>query len=129
MERFKVSLLVYIYMQIRFKVWIEKDGKFVMGKGGYEILRAIDEFGSISKASEFLGMSYKFVWTYIRNMERILGEKVVEKVRGKEGGAKLTDVGRRLLDLYECATINFESVAKDFERYGLGVNEMLVGCI
>ncbi len=88
-------------MRIRFKVWIEKDSKFLLGKGGYEILKAIDRFGSVSEASKSLGMSYKFVWSYIRRIESVLGEKVVEMKRGKGGGAYLTPLGKSLVETYE----------------------------
>ena len=49
-------------MEIKWRIWIEKDGKHVIGKGGAEILRAIKEEGSIAAASKRLGMSYKYVW-------------------------------------------------------------------
>ncbi len=90
-------------MEIGFRFWIEKDGKPVMGKGGYEILKAVDKFQSLSKASRELGMSYRFMWDYLRRMERTLGEKVVESERGGvEGGrTKLTPLGKKLIETYE----------------------------
>ncbi len=41
------------------KVWIEYKDKPLIGKGGAEILEAIDKENSISKAAETLGMSYR----------------------------------------------------------------------
>lgn len=124
-------------VQINFKVWIEKDGKFIMGKGGYEILKAIDELGSIAKASESLGMSYKFVWSYIRSIERNLGEKVVMTLRGKEGGATLTEAGKMLIKIYECVNDAVELTVKGMVAKELSddlkfvdmVHEVLSGCI
>ncbi len=94
-------------MEVCLRFWIEMNGKSVMGRGGYEILKAIDEFKSISKASKALGMSYRFVWNYIKRIESVLGEKVVESERGGVEGGKteLTSTGRKLLKLYD-----------DFER-------------
>ena len=48
-------------MELRWRLWFEKDGMHVMGKGGAKILKAIEKHGSISKACKELGMSYRFV--------------------------------------------------------------------
>jgi molybdate transport system regulatory protein len=90
-------------MEVKVRFWFEKDCKPIMGKGGYEILKAIDRFGSISKTAEALGMSYKFVWRYLKRIEENLGTPVVEMVRGgrSRGGTKLTQAGKELLRQYE----------------------------
>jgi molybdate transport system regulatory protein len=85
------------------KIWIEHQGKPIVGKGGAEILREIDAQQSLSKAAEKLGMSYRYVWNYVQKIHRALGETVVETYKGGKtggGGARLTDVGRALLDEY-----------------------------
>jgi molybdate transport system regulatory protein len=86
------------------KVWIEYRGKPLVGKGGAEILRSIKGEESISGAAKKLGMSYRYVWGYIRNIEKALGEPVLETFRGGKsggGGARLTECGESLLDEYE----------------------------
>lgn len=89
-------------METKFRLWIEKDGEHVAGKGGVAILKAIDEEGSISAASKKLGMSYRYVWGYIRRMESVVG-KVVESEKGGSGGGKtvLTEKGREIVKIYE----------------------------
>ena len=85
------------------KVWIEYNGKPVLGKGGAEILRAIAKENSLSKAAETLGMSYRYVWNYIQKIHRVLGERVVETHKGGKsggGGARLTETGKSLLEEY-----------------------------
>ena len=85
------------------KIWIEHEGKPVIGKGGAEILKQIKNEKSISKAAEKLSMSYRYVWNYLRKIEKVLGEPVVETYRGGKsggGGARLTNLGRILLDEY-----------------------------
>lgn len=85
------------------KVWIEYNGKPVLGKGGAEILRAIAKENSLSKAAATLGMSYRYVWNYIQKIHRVLGERVVETHKGGKsggGGAKLTETGKSLLEEY-----------------------------
>jgi len=85
------------------KIWIEYKGKPVLGKGGAQILEQIEKENSISKVAEKLGMSYRYVWNYLQKAEKTLGEKVIETYRGGKsggGGARLTKLGRSLLDEY-----------------------------
>lgn len=86
------------------KVWIEYKNKPVIGKGGAEILEAIDKENSISKAAETLGMSYRYVWNYIQEIQETLNQLIIETFKGGRsggGGATLTDLGRNLLNEYK----------------------------
>jgi molybdate transport system regulatory protein len=89
-------------MELKWRFWFEEEGNHVMGKGGAEILKAIKEYGSISSAAKSLGMSYRFVWKYLKRMEETLGSAAVEKERGGKlgGGTKLTLLGESLLRQY-----------------------------
>ncbi|WP_290899517.1 winged helix-turn-helix domain-containing protein [Ferroglobus sp.] len=97
-------------IELKFRIWIEKDGEFLMGKGGAEILKAIKKHGSISKASKELEMSYRYVWGYIKKMEEKLGNRIVETKRGGEKGGEssLTELAEKLLEIYEEAEKAFE---------------------
>jgi molybdate transport system regulatory protein len=86
-----------------FKFWIEFEGKRVLGKGGAAILEQIKKEGSISRAAEKLGMSYRYVWNYLDEVRRIVGEPIVDTFKGGKsggGGAKLTELGEYLLSEY-----------------------------
>lgn len=74
-----------------------------MGEGGVEILKHVQKQGSLSKAARDLGMSYRYVWGYVKNMEKILGGRVLETFKGGRtgGGAKLTELGASILVEYE----------------------------
>lgn len=85
------------------KIWIEHQGKPILGKGGAEILREIEAQQSLSKAAAKLGMSYRYLWNYLQKMNKSLGEMVAETYKGGKnggGGARLTPVGKELLDEY-----------------------------
>jgi len=85
------------------KIWLEKNGKPVLGKGGAQILEAIKKEKSVSKAAETLGMSYRYVWNYVDRMNTVLGEPAVRAYRGGKqggGGANLTNLGEELLQEY-----------------------------
>ncbi|AEA47747.1 winged helix-turn-helix domain-containing protein [Archaeoglobus veneficus] len=107
-------------MELKWRIWFEKDGKHVMGKGGAEILRAIKEHGSLAKAAKALGMSYRFAWKYVTKMEKTLGEKIVERERGgrEGGGAKLTKLGEEILRMYEEAERLFSARSGGVETLG-----------
>jgi molybdate transport system regulatory protein len=86
------------------KVWLEYKDKPLIGKGGAEILEAVDKESSISKAAETLGMSYRYVWNYLQEIQGTLEQPIVETYKGGKaggGGAKLTDLGRNLLVEYK----------------------------
>lgn len=98
------------------KVWIEYKDKPVIGKGGAEILETIDKKNSISKASETLGMSYRYVWNYIQEIQSAMAEPIIETYKGGKsggGGAKLTDLGRSLLGEYKQAESYLGKVLSD----------------
>lgn len=85
------------------KIWIEYQGKPIVGKGGAEILEAIGAEKSLSKAAKKLNMSYRYVWNYIQKIQNALGETVVDTYKGGKtggGGAKLTSAGKTLLEEY-----------------------------
>ena len=86
------------------KVWIEYNGKPVLGKGGAEILKAIAKEQSISKAAEKLSMSYRYVWNYLQKIQKAVEAPIVETYKGGKaggGGAKLTALGQSLLEEYQ----------------------------
>ena len=86
------------------KVWLECNDKPLIGKGGAEILEAIEKENSISKAAKTLGMSYRYVWNYLHEIQKTLEEPIIETYKGGKsggGGAKLTDLGRSLLGEYK----------------------------
>jgi len=95
------------------KAWIEYKGKPLIGKGGAEILEAINKENSISNAAETLGMSYRYVWNYIHEIQTVMEEQIVETYKGGKsggGGAKLTDLGKSLLREYKQAEIYLDRV-------------------
>ena len=92
---------------------MEYKGKPLIGKGGAEILEAIDKENSTSKAAETLEMSYRYVWNYIQEIQTVMEEQIVETYKGGKsggGGAKLTDLGRSLLGEYKQAEIYLDKV-------------------
>ena len=105
-------------VRIKSRIWADKDGQELIGPGIYSILKAIEETGSIASAARKLGYSYKFVWTYIKRLEDVLGVPLVESKRGgkERGVTELTEVGKILLNYYEYRSREVEEVLKRWEQ-------------
>ncbi|MEW6374429.1 MAG: LysR family transcriptional regulator [Thermodesulfobacteriota bacterium] len=82
-------------MEIKAKFWIENRGEVVVGGGKTALLQAVDRLGSIQRAADEFGMSYRHAWGAIRKIEKRAGFKIVDtKLGGKDAGAKLTPKGK-----------------------------------
>lgn len=105
-------------MEIRYKIWLQKKGEVIAGNGKINLLKMIDELGSIQKAAEEMGLSYRHAWGMIQKMERRAGFKLVKTaVGGKEGGgASLTGRGQELVQRYLALRDNFDKFLKKFDE-------------
>ncbi len=90
-------------LAIRSKIWFEVGGDPVFGRGRRLLLEAVDTYGSINRAAQEIGISYRKAWGHIRTMEDRLGIRLVERRAGGKngGGAALTDEARRFLLQFE----------------------------
>jgi molybdate transport system regulatory protein len=65
-------------MEIKYKVWFERDGKVIFGTGRRELLRAVDTYSSLHAAAKHLNISYRAAWGRLRASEARLGIRLVE---------------------------------------------------
>jgi molybdenum ABC transporter molybdate-binding protein len=79
------------------RVWLERGGVAVLGKGRLELLEAIDSHQSISAAARQMGMSYRHAWMLVQAMNDAAGKALVVTATGGQhgGGAHVTPCGRR----------------------------------
>jgi molybdate transport system regulatory protein len=104
------------------KVWIEYKGIPVLGKGGAQILKAIEKEQSISKAVKKLSMSYRYVWNYLQKIQKVLEAPILKTYKGGKsggGGAKLTALGQSLIEEYERVQGYMSEVLADQEYWGV----------
>jgi molybdate transport system regulatory protein len=87
---------------VKTKVWLEKDGRLLMGWGRATLLDRIDKLGSISAAAKSMGLAYRNAWLWVEAMNRLAATPLVEKATGGAHGgyARLTDEGRRIVREY-----------------------------
>lgn len=90
-------------VEVRARLWLEKDSKFILSTGRAELLRHIKDTGSIAKAAKLMAMSYSHAWTQIREMSDAAGGALVETARGGRSGgsSKLSKLGIEILKQFE----------------------------
>src|SRR2546428_6456479 len=83
------------------KLWLNWDGAFLMGPRYLSFLDAVDRTGTIRAAGQEVGWSYRTCLNRIRQMERVLGAKVLATTRGgsRRGSAPPTPDPPRLGEL------------------------------
>ena len=84
-----------------------------LGERDVTLLRAIDDTGSVAKASTNLGRSRARDLSRIEELESVFGD-LVERYRGGSdgGGSKLTDNATRLLNQYERLQVALSATAQ-----------------
>ena len=103
----------------RAKVWLEVDGRYVFGRGMSDILKAVDETGSIKAAASQLGKSYRYVWAKVKEAEQALGAPLVlTRVGGKDARrSDLTELGSELVRDFDALRRQiFDLVDDEFQQ-------------
>ncbi|HUJ75488.1 MAG TPA: TOBE domain-containing protein [bacterium] len=84
------------------RLWLDKAHQRFLGKGRVELLRLIDEMGSITRAAKSMRMSYKAAWEAVDTMNNLADSPLVVRTRGGAGGGetRLTEYGREVVRMY-----------------------------
>ena len=109
-------------MNPNYKLWLERDGKYIFGPGAYAIIKSVHEEGTITKGAKKLGMSYRYAWGVIKKIEKELGVVLVETYKGGTeggGGARVTEYGLELMSLYSSVNDAFNKVLDKSEELDL----------
>jgi len=108
-------------MEIKVKFWIENKGEVVLGGGKTAFLLAVDHFGSIQRAAEEFGMSYRHAWGAIKKIEQRAGFRIMDtKIGGRNGGAKLTPKGKALVKAMDALFKDLQTTVGKRFRQKLG---------
>jgi len=78
------------------RLWLETGEGLLFGMGRADILQGIERHGSLKKAAEELGISYRAAWGKIKRSEAVLGFRLVEQAGSQKEGYRLTAEGRDL---------------------------------
>jgi molybdate transport system regulatory protein len=85
---------------IKTKVWMELNGRFVIGDGGLKLLLGVLEHGSLLGAAREIGWSYRHAWGYLKQAEAVLQAPLTTPRPRKDAsrGMALTEAGRLVLE-------------------------------
>ena len=83
-------------------VRIDLPGGERLGPGKVELMRAIQDTGSVSAAARQIGMSYPRAMKLMDSLNTMFASPLVETFHGgaERGGARLTETGLEVLRLY-----------------------------
>ena len=90
-------------LKAKFKLWLStRDIEGVFGDGKWRLLKAIENTGSLTQASESLRISYRKAWGDLKKAQEALNKPLVEKHRGgiQRGQSVLTEQGKKWLKAY-----------------------------
>ena len=93
------------------RLWLEtNDGRF-LGIGRLELLEHIAALGSISKAAQAMGMSYKRAWDLVSSMNAQAAAPLVTTQTGgsRGGGAVVTETGHAAIAAFRSLQGRFEA--------------------
>jgi molybdate transport system regulatory protein len=78
---------------------IRRNGRLLIGRDRVTLLEAVAQYGSITKAAEVTGMSYKTAWDAVNAINNLLPRPAfITRAGGdKGGGAVITEEGHRLI--------------------------------
>ena len=111
---------------LNYKIWLSSiTGNGLLDGSTWELLRAIKQEDSISKAAKTTGISYRKAWGDLKRAEELLGYAIVSKKRvGLDGGSTtLTEKAFKLLEAYSALQSKLDdTVEKAFEEFKKNLN-------
>ena len=93
------------------RLWLETDDGRFLGIGRLELLEQIAALGSISKAAQAMGMSYKRAWDLVSSMNAQAVAPLVATQTGgaKGGGAAVTEAGHAAIAAFQGLQARFQA--------------------
>jgi molybdate transport system regulatory protein len=97
---------------VRFRVDLAPGSS--LGPGKIDLLEAIEQQGSLTRAAAALGMSYRYAWLLIDDLNGSFTEPVTAATVGgkRGGGVELTPFGREVVRRYRTACARIETIAR-----------------
>lgn len=106
-------------MRLRYKIWLDYRGR-AFGDGPARLLAGVQEWGSLRRAAQELGMSYNKAWRILHAAEQRLGFPLLDRSVGGSlgGGSNITPEARDLMRRYQAlATEADEMLEQVFRRH------------
>ena len=97
---------------MRLHLWFETEDGVLFGLGRLQLLRQVEQCGSLKAAAESMGMSYRGAWGKIKTTEEVLGQKLIERAANRRKGYHLTPFGSGIVQ-------SFDQWFQEVETYAL----------
>lgn len=86
---------------VKAKFWVTLGPRTLFGDGKAELLEAVERLGSLRSAASSMGMSYRYAWGLLRELDDAAGFAFLEHSgTGPRTNLRLTPRGRRFLQDY-----------------------------
>lgn len=107
---------------------LRADGRLLVGRERITLLEAVIEHGSITKAAEIAGFSYKTAWDAVNAINNLLPRPAFITHTGgpRGGGAEVTDEGRRLITAFRRLEEKLGRISQSIVEEGLEHEEDLL---
>lgn len=104
------------------------DGRLLVGRERITLLEAVVKHGSITKAAEVAGFSYKTAWDAVNAINNILPRPAfITRTGGPHGGgAEVTEEGRRLIATFRRLEEKLARISDSIVEEGLEHDEDLL---
>ncbi len=106
-------------MRLMYKLWLDYRGR-AFGDGPARLLGGVQEWGSLRKAAQELGMSYNKAWRILHAAEERLGFALLDRSVGGSlgGGSNLTPEAQDLMSRYRAVAVEAEEALEVvFQRH------------
>jgi molybdate transport system regulatory protein len=108
-------------IHFHYKIWMsDKDEKGILGDGKWQILKLIEEKGSIKAACDELGYTYRRTWGNLKKIENFFGFPLLEKQRGGSDGGRtlLIPEGKKLVKAFDHFHASVDTIIQQgFEKF------------
>ena len=102
-----------------YKLWLDYRGR-AFGDGPARLLAGVEQYGSLRKAAQELGMSYNKEWRILHAAEQRLGFPLLDRSVGGSlgGGSNITPEARDLMIRYQALAAEAGEVLEQvFQRH------------
>ena len=89
------------HLGVKAKFWLTLGPRTLFGDGKADLLEAVDRLGSLRSAAQSMGMSYRYAWGLLRELDEAAGFAFLEHSgSGPRTSLRLTTNGRRFIASY-----------------------------
>lgn len=104
-------------MSLVIKLFVKKENAYAIGPGKIELLHSVQELGSLLKAAQKMGISYRWAWGRIKKTQEELGVPLLVRCdKGVSGRANsLTPEAKEIVHWYKKCEVNLNAILEEIQ--------------